>query len=73
MGAKLSEVYAKCGFDGNAGLSSVQMVAGLEAKLEELLLASEQLSPEAVVAGQRGREAARRKVGFTAPTYLLRE
>ena len=62
MAAKLHEVWAKCGFDGDAGLSSVQMVAGLEAKLEEYLTASEQLTPEEVTAGQRAREAARRKV-----------
>lgn len=65
--AKLREVYAKCGLDGDAGLTSVQMVAGLEAKLEELLLASEQLTPEAVLAGQRAREAARRKVCGSVP------
>ena len=59
---KLRDVNAKCGLDGDAGLSLVQMVAGLEAKLEELLLASEQLTPEAVSAGQRAREAARREV-----------
>ena len=64
VSAKLHEVWAKCGFDKVAGLSSVQMVAGLEAKLEEFLTASEQLTPEEVTAGQRAREAARRKVGY---------
>ena len=68
---KLHAVYAKCGLDGDAGLSSVQMVAGLEAKLEEFLVASEQLTPEAVVAGQRAREAARRKVRLLLRWRLL--
>lgn len=59
---KLHEVWGKCGFDGDVGLNAVQMVAGLEAKLEEFLTATEALTPEEVTAGQRAREAARRKV-----------
>ncbi|KAK9804129.1 hypothetical protein WJX73_002693 [Symbiochloris irregularis] len=59
--AKLREVHSQCGFEGDSGLTSVQMLASLESRLEELLAAADQLSPEAMAAGQRAREAERRK------------
>ena len=63
VAAKLREVHVRCGSEGDSGLTSVQMLASLEARLEELLAASALLTPEAVLAGQKARENERRKVG----------
>ena len=55
-------MYEQCGFEADAGLSTVQMLANMEARLDELSLAVTDLSPEAVAACQRQREKERRQV-----------
>ena len=55
-------MYEQCGFEADGGLSTVHMLANMEARLEELCLGVADLSPEAVAACQRQREKERRQV-----------
>jgi len=54
-------VYEECGFDGSSNPTTLSMLAELEGKLEDLLVAMEGMDPEYVEFAKRAREKDRRE------------
>lgn len=69
--AQVAAVYQQCGYEADGGLSTVQMLANMEARLEELSLGVEDLPYEAVITCQRLREKERCQVGPALACLLL--
>lgn len=61
LGAKVTEVYVRCGFDADASMSTLQMLSNLESRLEEQLTFIATLPPEHVEAAEKAREKDRRQ------------
>ena len=66
-GVQIAAVYEQCGFEPDGGLTTVQMLASMEARLEELSLLVADLNPDAVLTCQRLREKERRQVRASRP------
>ncbi|BDA40395.1 Cilia- and flagella-associated protein 100 [Coccomyxa sp. Obi] len=64
--AKIRKVWARCGGESDAGkysqMSATAMLAGIEARLEEVIAAAALLPPETVQAAERAQEQERRRV-----------
>jgi len=58
--AKVTECYSKCGFDGDASMSILQMLSNIEARLEENLKVIDTLPHDFVAAAEKAREKERR-------------
>jgi len=61
LGEKVKEVYRKCSFDADSNPSTLFMLTELEAKLEDLLSAIEQMPEEYVLKAEKEKEKERRE------------
>ena len=57
---KVGETYAKCGFDYDPTMSTVQMLTQIESKLERCLQVADEMPPAYVRESEKAREKARR-------------
>jgi hypothetical protein len=61
LNEKVTEVYKQCGFDASLKPNTLFMLSELEAKLEDLLGALEQMPEEYVVKAEKEKEKKRRE------------
>lgn len=59
---QVAQVYVKCGFDADASITTVQMLANIESKMEEYLTLAATMPKEYVEAAEKAREKERRQV-----------
>jgi hypothetical protein len=62
LGEKVKNVYQRCGFDSSSNPSTLFMLSDLEAKLEDLLNALEQMPEEYVKKVEKEKEKKRREL-----------
>jgi len=60
--ARVAEVFVRAGFDADASLTSVQMLANMELRLEEWLAAAAAMPLEHVVEAEKARNKERRSI-----------
>ena len=58
--SKVSEVYVRCGFEADSSISTLQMLANIEARLEEFLATVATMPAEFVEAQEKQQEKERR-------------
>eukprot|EP00736_Rhodelphis_marinus_P011866 Rmarinus@m.10502 len=61
LNAKVADVYVKCGFDSDAGLNTLQMLANIEARLEDYLRQIAVMPRELVEQAEKMKEKDRRR------------
>ena len=60
LAKKVGETYAKCGFDYDPTMSTVQMLTQIESKLERCLQVADEMNPNYVRESEKAREKNRR-------------
>jgi len=60
LNKRVSDVYNRCGFDTDASLGTLQMLANVESRLEEYLSIIERLPPAYVEEAEKAKERERR-------------
>ncbi|KAK9843417.1 hypothetical protein WJX81_001291 [Elliptochloris bilobata] len=77
LAARIAAVWARCGGAGDAGVaarsSPLALLAGLEARVEEVVAAAASLPADAVAAVERARERERRQVARAGKLAAQRE
>eukprot|EP00742_Colponemidia_sp_Colp-10_P003580 GILJ01003812.1.p1 GENE.GILJ01003812.1~~GILJ01003812.1.p1 ORF type:complete len:531 (-),score=139.30 GILJ01003812.1:146-1708(-) len=61
LDSQVAEVYQTCGFDSDANPGTIQMLANIEAKLEELLTAMDEMDPAYVAQAEKDKQKERRQ------------
>lgn len=63
LAAKVAEAYVRCGFDADASMSPLLMLANMETRVDQQLAMIEALPADFVEGAEKAREKARRQVG----------